>query len=136
MELRHRGHRTVWAIIIGAPLMMAVAYAMSRSRLPGEEGGGGPLSAQGLFQQAARESQAGDRANTERHLRMALGVITGPAASANDRRWELRVRSSLAAMLAARGSRDEARDVAAPACRMGADGAPPESLVTAGLCDR
>ncbi len=116
--------------------MIGVVYAMTRSPLPGGEGGGGPLSAQGLFQQAARESQAGDRANTERHLRMALGVITGPTASANDRRWELRVRSSLATMLAARGDRDEARDIAAPACRMGADGAPPESLVTSGLCDR
>lgn len=135
MELRHRGHRTVWAILIGTPLMIAVTYAMTRSPLPGAEGGGGPLSAQGLFQQAVRESEAGDRANTERHLRMALGVITGPTASANDRRWELRVRSSLATMVAARGQRREARDIAAPACRMGADGAPPESLVTAGLCD-
>ena len=136
MELRHRGHRVIWGVLGSMFLMVAVAYAMSRSPLPGAEGGSGPLSAQGLFQQAAQESQAGDRANTERHLRMALGVIPGPAASANDRRWELRVRSSLAAILAARGDRGEARDVAAPACRMGADGAPPESLVTAGLCDR
>jgi len=136
MELRHRGHRTIWALLVGTPLMMVVAYAMTRSPLPGGEGGGGPPSAQGLFQQAVTESQSGDRVNTERHLRMALGVITGPSASANDRRWELRVRSSLATLLADRGQRQEARDIAAPACRMGADGAPPESLINAGLCDR
>ncbi len=136
MELRHRGHRMIWGVLGSVLLTIAVTYSMTRSPLPGAEGGSGPLSAQGLYQQAAQERRRGDLAATERHLRMALGVITGPAASANDRRWEFSVRSSLAALVAARGERQQARDIAAPACRMGADGAPPESLITAGLCDR
>lgn len=136
MELRHRGHRTVWGVIGTVPIIIGVAWAMGRTPPPGAEGGRGPLTAQGLFQQASGESQRGDRAATERHLRMALGVIARPDASANDRRWELRVRSSLATLVAARGGRDEARDIAEPACRMGPEGAAPEGLVLAGLCDR
>lgn len=123
--------------LLGAAPMMALAiYWMNRSPWPGSEGGRGPMTAQGLYQQAARESQDGNRAATERHLRMALAIIARPDASANDRRWELRVRSSLATMVSARGELREAREIAAPACSMGPDNAPPESLVLAGLCDR
>lgn len=136
MEVRHRGHRAVWGVLGAVPIVVGVTWAAGRTPLPGSEGGRGPLSAQGLFQQAANESQEGDRAATERHLRMALGVIEGPAATASDRRMELRVRSSLATLVAARGGRDEARAIAAPACRMGPDGAAPEGLVMSGLCDR
>ena len=122
--------------MLGAAPMIALAvFWMNRSPWPGSEGGRGPLTAQGLYQQAARESQDGDRAGTERHLRMALGVLSGPGATASDRRWEVRVRASLATMLAGRGEMAEARLVAAPACRTG-DGSPaPEGLVSAGLCD-
>ena len=119
-----------------APLMALAVFWMNRSPWPGSEGGRGPMTAQGLFQQAARESQDGDRARTERHLRMALAVIGRPDATASDRRWELRVRSSLAMVLAGRGEAQEARVIAAPACRMGPDGAAPEGLVEAGLCEQ
>ncbi|MDO9019082.1 MAG: hypothetical protein Q8S73_02470 [Deltaproteobacteria bacterium] len=136
MELRHRGHRTVWGLIGALPFAAVAVYAITHETVPGSEGGRGPLSAQGLFQQAVRESHDGDRAGTERHLRMALAVIARPDATPNDRRWERRVRTSLAAVVAARGATAEAREIAAPACRMGPDGAAPEDLVSAGLCDR
>jgi len=136
MELRHRGHRTVWGLLGALPFVAVTAYLISHQTVAGSEGGRGPLSAQGLFQQAVRESQDGDRVGTERHLRMALAVIARPEATPNDRRWERRVRSSLASLVAARGATTEAREIAAPACRMGPEGAAPEELVSAGLCDR
>lgn len=136
MELRHRGHRTVWGLIGALPFAVLAGYLIHHQAVPGSEGGGGPLTAQGLFLQAVRESHDGDRAGTERHLRMALTVIARPDATPNDRRWELRVRSSLAAVLAARGRLPEAREIAAPACRMGPEGAAPEGLISADLCDR
>lgn len=136
MELKHRGHRTVWGLLGALPFIGVTAYLISHEPVAGSEGGRGPLTAQGLFQQAARESQGGDRAGTERHLRMALAVIARPDATPDDRLWERRVRSSLASLVAARGATPEAREIAAPACRMGPEGAAPEELVSSGLCDR
>lgn len=136
MSLGHRGHRMVWGMLGATPFLVAAAWAMTGTPAPGSEGGRGPMTARGLYTQAARESEAGDRAATERHLRMALDLVTRPGAAARDRAWELRVRSSLATLVAARGDRASARDIAAPACRMGTEGGPPEGLVASGLCDR
>jgi hypothetical protein len=122
--------------MLGAvPMIVLATWWMNRTPPPGSEGGRGPLTAAGLFQQAVRESERGDRAATERHLRMALGLITTRGAAPRDLQWELRVRWSLAAMVAPRDG-DEAREIAAPACRLGPGGGPPEGLVAAGLCDR
>lgn len=133
--LAHRGRRTVYGIVGAIPLMALVVFAM-RGPPPGAEGGTPPLSARGLFTQAVAESDQGKRAATERHLRMALDVLSGPSATADDRRMEFRVREALARVLAVKGSLAEARAVGAPACRMGPDGAAPESLIALNVCDR
>lgn len=136
MQVHHRGKRTVIAILGGLPFMVFATLWMSRRPLPGAEGGRGPLTARGLYAQAAQESQRGDTASTERHLRMALALIERPGVRADDRAMEYRVRTSLARVLLARGRRDEAVSVCAPACRMGPDGAPSEDLISRGLCAR
>ncbi len=138
MGLEHRGKRTAFGLLGALAFMALAVWSMARQPPPGGEGGRGPLSARGLYAQAAQESgrQARDRAGVERHLRMALAVITGERATVDDARMELRVRTSLGLVLRAKGRLDEARAVAAPACSMGADGAPPEELVSAGLCER
>jgi hypothetical protein len=130
----HRGRRVLFGLLGALPLMLAATYWMSRTPLPGAEGGRGPLSARGLYAQAVAESERGDRANTLRHLRMALAVIEGTAVTPSDRAMEFRVRSSLARVLLARGERAEAVAVSAPACRMTTDGAPALELVSLGLC--
>ena len=134
MQYPHRGRRTIYGLLGALPMMFAAVFWMSRTPLPGAEGGRGPLAARGLYAQAVAESERGDRTNTLRHLRMALAVLEGPAATPNDRAMEFRVRSSLARVLLARGERDEAVAVCAPACRLTSDGAPALELVNLGLC--
>jgi hypothetical protein len=136
MDISHRGRRTLYGLAGALPLMLAAMFWMSHGPLPGAEGGRGPLAARGLYAQAAGESQRGDREGTLRHLRMAVSLIESPVATPDDRAMEYRVRTSLARVLLARGRRDEAVAVCAPACRMGSDGAPSEELVTLGLCAR
>lgn len=126
----------MFALLGGFPFMVLAVWWMTSRPLPGAEGGRGPLAARGLYTQAAQESQRGDKANTERHLRMALALIEGPSATPDDRAMELRVRSALGRVLLARGQREEAIAVSAPACRMGREGIPPEELATRGLCPR
>jgi hypothetical protein len=133
--LEHRGRRTVYGVLGAMPFMALVVFAM-RGPPPGGEGGSGPVSARGLFMQAVAESDRGERAATERHLRMALDLLSAPGASADDWRMEFRVREALARVLAVKGSLAEARAIGAPACRMGPEGAPPESLVSVNVCDR
>ena len=134
MQYPHRGRRTIYGLLGALPMMLAAVYWMNHSPLPGAEGGRGPLSARGLYAQAVGESERGDGANTLRHLRMALAIIEGPAATPNDRAMEFRVRSSLARVLLARGARDEAIAVCAPACQMTPERTPPLELVNLGLC--
>lgn len=134
--LEHRGRRTVYGMLGALPFIALVVFATRGRPPPGGEGGAPPLAARGLYQQAVEESERGERAATERHLRMALDVLTGAAATADDLRMEYRVRESLARVLAVKGSLAEARAVGAPACRMGPDGAAPESLITLNVCDR
>lgn len=134
MQYPHRGRRTIYGLLGALPLMLAAVYWMSHTPLPGAEGGRGPLSARGLYAQAVGESERGDRANTLRHLRMALAILERPDATPGDRAMEFRVRSSLARVLHARGERDEAIAVCAPACRMTSDGTPALELVNLGLC--
>lgn len=136
MDISHRGRRTVFALLGALPMMFLAARWMTHRPLPGAEGGRGPLTARSLYAQAVQESERGDKPRTERHLRMALGVIEGPSATPDDRAMELRVRSSLGRVLLARGARDEALAVSARACRMGPDNAPPEDLIARGLCAR
>lgn len=125
----------IFGLLGSVPMMVFAAWWMNHTPLPGSEGAGGPLTASGLFQQAVRDSERGDRAATERHLRMALGLITTRDPAPRDLQWELRVRGSLATLVAPRDAA-EAREIAAPACRLGPGGGPPEGLVAAGLCDR
>ncbi len=138
MAWQHRGKRTLFGIVGAVPFMLAALWILRHQPLPGGEGGRGPLTARGLYAQASRESwrEVRDPAGVERHLRMALAIITGERATADDKRMEARVRTSLGLVLRAKGRLDEAREVAAPACSMGADNLPPEELVSAGLCER
>lgn len=132
--LYHRGRRTIFGLLGALPMMFAALYWMSRTPLPGAEGGRGPLSARGLYAQAVGESERGDRVNTVRHLRMAVAILERPDVTPSDRAMEFRVRSSLARVLLTRGERDEAIAVCAPACRLTSDGAPALELVNLGLC--
>ncbi|MFO0629689.1 MAG: hypothetical protein U0325_29205 [Polyangiales bacterium] len=134
MLYAHRGRRTIYGLLGALPMMLAAVWWMSRTPLPGAEGGRGPLTARGLYAQAVGESERGDRTNTVRHLRMALAILEGPGVTPNDRAMEFRVRASLARLLLAQGARDEAVTVCAPACRMTSDGAPALELVNLGLC--
>lgn len=138
MAWQHRGTRTLVGTVGALPIMVAAVWLLTRQPPPGAEGGRGPLTARGLYAQAAQESggDAHDRAGVERHLRMALAIVTGERAAADDRRMAARVRIALSLVLHAKGRLDEARAVAAPACSMGAENGPPEELVSAGLCER
>ncbi len=126
---------TVWSLLAILALMALVAWWMGRTPYPGGEGGRGPMTAPGLYAQAFRESQAGDRAATERHLRMALDLAVRPGAPASDRTMERRVRIDLTRVLLARGATEEARTVARPVCTTRGISAP-ESFLQRGLCER
>jgi len=131
----HNRKGTVWALIVVLPLMAGVAWWMQRTPLPGSEGGRGPLTVEGLYAQAVHESQDGDRAATERHLRMALDLAMAPTATERERARVRTLRIDLARVLLARGATEEARTVAEPLCTGPGEGAP-ESLVQRGLCAR
>lgn len=126
---------TVWSLVVALPVLFLVAWWMGRTPYPGSEGGRGPLTAQGLYAQAVRESQRGDRAATERHLRMALALAERPGAPAADRTMARRLRTDLTRVLLARGATEEARGVARPLCTTRGKSAP-ESILQRGLCDR
>lgn len=125
---------TIVALLGALPPMVFVAWWMGRVPYPGSEGGNGPLTAQGLYQQAVRESQAGDRAATERHLRMALDLAARTDASPRDRALDRRLRVDLVRVLLVRGAVEDARVVAGPVCA--ARGLEvPELFAQRGLCE-
>ena len=125
---------TILALLGALPPMVFVAWWMGRAPYPGSEGGRGPLTAPGLYAQAVRESQAGDRAATERHLRMALDLAARADASPRDRAMERRLRIDLVRVLVVRGAVEDARVVAGPVCT--ARGLEvPELFAQRGLCD-
>lgn len=134
--MHHRGTNVVFGIL-GALVFMGLAlWSMSRPSDPADATRQERRSVRSLYLQSVTESQQGDQAASERHLRAALTQLSRPDATRDDRDMELSVRSSLAGLLASQQREREAREVAAPACRMGPDGGAPTHLVVTGLCDR
>jgi hypothetical protein len=134
--MQHRGTNMVFGILGALVFMVLALWSMSRPSDPANAPREERRSVRSLYLQSVTESQQGDPIAAERHLRAALAQLARPDATRDDRDLELSVRSSLAGLLASQQRDGEAREVAAPACRMGPDGGAPTHLAVTGLCDR
>lgn len=94
-----------------------------------------PDDPRGWYARALRRSLRGDRRGAEDDLRRAVDRLPALRPVDPERRHEVAVRGTLAAMLMGAGREAEARAAVRPACRAGPDGGVPRMLGAFRLCE-